>query len=150
MDGNWSKYKAEGDDGQNQKPSDDETVIVRFFNIESQAHIASALLNNQGIPNFLSSQLMNQLLPFGEGAIALHVRSTDALRARQILDSLDEDPDSDDENLEIDLDSGVVKVKPRSRDYRIPPLWYLLFIILCILIMLWHAFVYSENGFKIW
>jgi len=130
--------------------SEVETVIIRFFEVESEAHIASAFLSNQEIPNFLSNKLMNQLLPFGQGSIALHVRATDADRAKDILRSMEEDPDLEYENLEIDLDSGVIKARTKKKDIRITPFWYLIFIIVCILILLWHAFVYSEDGFKFW
>lgn len=138
------------DDQQDENLPEDalDTVILRRFTDESEAQIVSANLSRHNIPNFLSNALMNQLLPMGHGVIALHVHKSDYERASKVLDNLDATSIQD---LELDLDNGqVVVTKAPQQAHRRLSVWYIAIIVLIIILLLFHAYFSSEDGFKIW
>jgi len=129
---------------------EEETLIIRYYSDESKAAIISALLRESGVSNFLSSTLMNQLLPMGQGAIALHVKITDRERALSILSEIESSADDELEDVEVDLETGVVKVRQKRRVDLTPGTMLILFIILLILVLLLHSMIYIENGYRFW
>ncbi len=64
-------------------------VIIRRFGYLPEAKIYESSLLDAGIHGFLSNTNTSQLLPFMEGAIALHVPEHQLEEARGILDELD-------------------------------------------------------------
>lgn len=128
----------------------DELIILRYFSSESEAQIFSAVLTKESIPNFLSNMFMNQLLPFGQGSIAMHIRKIDQDRAKEILHEFDDNQHIDPDNIDIDLEAGTVQLKKTHDELRTPKMWYIILIVFIILVLLIHAFNQPEDGFKFW
>ena len=66
-------------------------MIIRRFGYLPEAKIYESSLRNAGIHSFLSNTNTSQLLPFMEGAIALHVPEHQLEEARGIIAELDDD-----------------------------------------------------------
>lgn len=144
-------FFTDNEDEQNDSEErNDELIILRYFSSESEAQIFSAVLTKESIPNFLSNMFMNQLLPFGQGSIAMHIRKIDHERAKEILYDFDDNQSIDPDNIHIDLDAGTVQLKETYDDLRTPKVWYIAVIIFIILVLLIHAFTQTEDGFKFW
>jgi hypothetical protein len=129
---------------------EDEFVILRFFSSESEAHIVSALLTKEGVPNFLSSQLMNQLLPLGNGAISMHVRLYDRERAIELLHEFEWSQLHNLDDIEIDLSEGKIVYQPKIQQkdpyYKV----YIILIVAITLILLVQAIWGRAIGFSLY
>lgn len=82
-------------------------VIIRRFGYLPEAKIYESCLLNAGIQGFLSNTNTSQLLPFMDGAIALHVPENQLDEAREIIGELDAEalkPPYDADYRDADLD----------------------------------------------
>ena len=130
--------------------ADDEFVILRFFSSESEAHIVSALLTKEGIPNFLSSQLMNQLLPLGNGAISMHVRLQDREHAIELLHEFEWSQLHNLDDIEIDLSEGKIVYHPKIKHQDPYNRVYIILIIVISIILIVQAIWGRAIGFKLY
>lgn len=60
-------------------------VVAKFFSL-MEAEVAAARLRSEDIPCFLANTTSRSVLPHLQALIRLHVRPSDSMRAREILD----------------------------------------------------------------
>jgi len=150
MEDPWQLFLENEEELNESEERNGELMILRYFASESEAQIFSAILTKEDIPNFLSNMFMNQLLPFGQGSIAMHIRMVDRDRAIKILEDFDFNQSVDMDNIDIDLEAGTVRLNDASHNFRTPGIWYIALILFIILVLLIHAFIRTEDGFKFW
>lgn len=63
----------------------DGEVVAKFFSL-MEAEVAAARLRSEGIPCFLANTTSSAVLPQLQVVVRLHVRPSDSVRAREILD----------------------------------------------------------------
>ncbi len=63
----------------------DGEVVAKFFSL-MEAEVAAARLRSEGIPCFLANTTSSAVLPQLQAVVRLHVRPSDSVRAREILD----------------------------------------------------------------
>ncbi len=66
-------------------PSDEPTVLLRYFYVDADAQIAAVQLRQAGIPSFITSSNSQTILPTGQGWIGLHVQQQNAAAAVDAL-----------------------------------------------------------------
>lgn len=144
-----NKFFQEGDQEEEDNGSEN-MVILKYYHVESRAQLASAFLRQNGIPNFLSNTFMNQILPLQMGSIALHVKSKDVDDAKLLLNEFDGDDLADFEDVIVDLDHGVIRVREHKLKKKVFNNWVLIFIVILIIALLIHTVIRWEDGFKFW
>lgn len=130
----------------------EQTIVIRRFMMESEAQLISVYLRKAGIPNFLSNTYMNQMIPFGQGGVGLHIYKRDRSTVEKLLTDLLERPDITEDDLLLDLENGHISLDPGIQKAKQPSYhWFIYFtIILLILGFLIHALGWSDSPFKIW
>jgi hypothetical protein len=130
----------------------DQTIVIRRYMIESEAQLISVYLRKAGIPNFLSNTYMNQMIPFGQGGIGLHIYKSDKSTVERLLSSLQELPEITEDDLLLDLENGHISLDPGIQTTQRNSYHWLIYftIILLILGFLIHALLWSNSPFKIW
>lgn len=130
----------------------DQTMVFRRFMIESEAQLISVYLRKAGIPNFLSNTYMNQMIPFGQGGIGLHIYKSDKATVEKLLSDMLELPEITEDDLLLDLENGHISLDPRlDQTKRQSYHWFIYFtIIVLILGFLLHSLVWNDSPFKIW
>lgn len=71
--------------------SDNEIVLCRAFSLDSEAHIAQAALEENGIESILDNEIFSRIYPIGFnslGALRLMVHRRNLERALDIVNSL--------------------------------------------------------------
>ena len=130
----------------------DQTIVIKRFMIESEAQLISVYLRKAGIPNFLSNTYMNQMIPFGQGGIGLHIYKSDKSEVESLLLDLQELPEITEDDLLLDLENGHISLstdiqQTKRNSYH----WFIYFtVILLILGFLIHALLWNDSPFKIW
>jgi hypothetical protein len=144
------KYSYQEDEFDEPDNGGDNTIIIGYYSLESKAQLASAYLRQHQIPNFLSNTFSNQVLPFQQACIALHVNSRDKDRAIELISEIESGELSDAEEIIVDLDQGVVTIKEKMTQELLPGRWILFLIILLILVLLVHSFIRWQGGYTFW
>ncbi|PSR09318.1 MAG: hypothetical protein DA408_17365 [Bacteroidetes bacterium] len=78
------------------EPSEDPTLVLRYFYLDAEAQLAALQLRQAGIPSFITSSNIQTMLPLGQGWIGLHIRKRDFTSAVVALKAADmwEEPDT--------------------------------------------------------
>ncbi len=107
------------------------TIAIRYFSDLSLAQIYSNYLNECNVSNYLTNTFMNQMIP-GLEQIELHIRKIDHLKALNCLANF--------ETQEVKHVPRLNQNKPQSPITNRNKTWVLTFIIITILILLYHFF----------
>ncbi len=96
-----------------------QTILIKHFYQETEAHLYAAKLRESGIESFFSNANMNSMFTADFASIGLHVDQEDAVKAQQIIEGLDLQSASDDPNFsyeeaseeDILLEKGLLEAR---------------------------------------
>ena len=71
------------------EPTEDPTLVLRYFYFHAEAQLAALQLRQLGIPSFITSSNAQTMLPLGQGWIGLHIRKRDFTNAVAALQAAD-------------------------------------------------------------